>query len=430
MLTETNNYMLSKGQEVEFFIEKLLYGGGGLAHFGSMACFVDDVIPGETVRAHVKTVKKQYATASLSSICEPSPHRIRPPCSLFRTCGGCQWQHIDYNFQLHWKKLIVGECIERLGGMRSVTVLEPFPSPAILQYRSRTNLKVSTSGNPVIGYYQRGTHRIIPVTYCPLLVSPLNKALSYCNNLCSENRNLLTDISEIQLLASSGNEVLISFYRDTSLKSWSTFSPDQTPDNSSNAASALSAYEHSCHDDIMGLSFIRSPLTFYQINREQNAAMITTVLKYLSPSGSQRILDLYCGCGNFSLFLAREGAHIVGIDSSSNAIAEANKNAAANQLYHCSYVCGDVEKTIKQIMPTHFHSVLINPPRRGCTPKTLEYINHISPRIIVYVSCNPATLARDLKQLMGYGYCIEAVQPVDMFPQTYHIETIIKLIKS
>ena len=135
-----------------------------------MACFVDDVIPGETVRAHVDTVKKQYATASLSSICEPSPHRIRPPCSLFRTCGGCQWQHIDYSFQLYWKKLIVGECIERIGGMRSVTVLEPFPSPARLQYRSRTNLKVSTSGEPC--------NRLLPARHTPYYPRYLLPAVS------------------------------------------------------------------------------------------------------------------------------------------------------------------------------------------------------------------------------------------------------------
>jgi 23S rRNA (uracil1939-C5)-methyltransferase len=158
--------------------------------------------------------------------------------------------------------------------------------------------------------------------------------------------------------------------------------------------------------------------------------MISTVLNYLAPSAGQNILDLYCGCGNFSLFLAREGASIVGIDASSNAITEAISNAAANGLHTCVYACGDVEKTIPRFLSTRFNSVLINPPRRGCSSEILNHISRINPRVIVYVSCNPATLARDLKLLIAGGYHIETIQPVDMFPQTYHIETIVKMIKS
>ena len=434
MRTKSNSDMLSVGQEVNLLIEKLLYGGSGLSHIGSMACFVDNVIPGETVRAYVAAVKKQYATATLSEICESSPHRIEPPCPLFEKCGGCQWQHIVYPGQLHWKYLIVKECLERIGGMRDIFVREPLPSPSAFQYRTRTNLKVSASGSPAIGYLQRGTHCIIPVTSCPLLVAPLNQALVYCNNLGSNNPRALKDITEIHLLfMSSKNEVLITLCNKSAIKSQLMFSPGRPTDSNSNTAGiarALPSGEHSFCDNIMGISFARSPLTFYQVNKEQNAAMINIVLSYLAPFGFQSILDLYCGCGNFSLFLAREGAHIVGIDSSRRAIAEAIKNAGSNRLPYCTYVCGDVDKSIPHFMNTGFHSVLINPPRRGCTTKTLHYISRMSPRIIVYVSCNPATLSRDLKQLMACGYLIAEIQPVDMFPQTYHIETIVKMVKT
>jgi len=423
--------MLSKGQKVSLLIEKLLYGGSGLSHIGSIACFIADVIPGETVLAEITAVKRQYATASLTAIVEASAQRVTPPCDVFGTCGGCQWQHLDYCGQLHWKRLIVRECLERIGGIHDTPVLEPLSSPAMLQYRSRTNLKVSSSRVPAIGYFQRGTHRVIPVTFCPLLADSLNQALAYCISRCAKNSTLLRSIDEIQLLlAGCSNEVLISFCNKSIIKSCLLFAPGTSQHAAILAESSLPSAGLFFHDAIMGISFSRSPLTFYQINREQNAAMISAALHYLAPAAGQNILDLYCGCGNFSLFLAREGASIVGIDTSRNAITEAISNAAANELHNCVYACGDVEKIIPRFLSTRFNSVLINPPRRGCSPGILNHISRITPRIIVYISCNPATLARDLKLLIAAGYHIESIQPVDMFPQTYHIETIVKMIKS
>jgi len=431
MRIESNNSMLSKGQKVSLLIEKLLYGGSGLSHVGTMACFIDDVIPGETVLAEITAVKRQYATASLSAIAEASAQRVTPFCDVFGTCGGCQWQHIDYSGQLHWKRLIVRECLERISGIHDAPVLEPLPSPATVQYRSRTNLKLSSSHTPAIGYFQRGTHRVIPVAFCPLLAAPLNQALAYCSSLCAKNSTLVRHIDEIQLLlAGSSNEVLITFCNETLIKSCLLFTPGPGQQAVMLEEPTLPPAGLTFHDDIMGISFSRSPLTFYQVNKEQNAAMISIVLNYLAPSAEQNILDLYCGCGNFSLFLAREGASIVGIDTSRSAITEANSNAAANELHNCVYACGDVEKTIPRFLSTRFNSVLINPPRRGCSPDILNHISRINPRVIVYVSCNPATLARDLKLLIASGYHIETIQPVDMFPQTYHIETIVKMIKS
>jgi 23S rRNA (uracil1939-C5)-methyltransferase len=430
MRIESKNSILFKGREVILLIEKLLYGGSGLAHVESMACFIDAVIPGEKVLAKIDTVRSQYINASLSAIYEASAQRVAPHCALFRTCGGCHWQHIDYPGQLHWKKSIVKECLARIGGLDDIPVHETQPSPSVWQYRSRASLKVSASRVPELGFFQRGTHRVIPVTSCPLLAPALNQAIAYCNKLSADKNDLLHKITDIHLLHSSSSQVLITLCQESAIKSSLLFTPAQTPHAVSTALPALSADSSSCHDDIMGISFIRRPLSFYQVNREQNAAMITIVLSYLAPTGTQNILDLYCGCGNFSLFLAQNGASIVGIDSSRNSISEAVSNAVANRLQNCFYTCGDVENTIPQFFSTRFDSVLINPPRRGCTPGTLNHICRMSPRVLVYVSCNPATLARDLKLLVACGYRIEAIQPVDMFPHTYHIETIVKMVKS
>jgi 23S rRNA (uracil1939-C5)-methyltransferase len=431
MPVKSHNSMLSKGQKVSFVIEKLLYGGSSLSHIESMACFIDDVIPGETVIAEITGVKRQYATAALSAVVEASVLRVTPHCAVFGTCGGCQWQHIDYSGQLHWKRLIVRECLERIGGFQDIPVREPLPSHAVLQYRSRTNLKVGFSRVPVIGYFQRGTHRVIPVTFCPLLAAPLNQALAYCNSLCAQNSALVRDIDEIKLLREgSSQKVLITFCNKSLIKSSLLFTPESVQHAKSKAQSPLTSTGLNLQDTIMGISFTRDPLTFYQVNREQNAAMITAVLNYFAPSAAQNFLDLYCGCGNFSLFLARQGASVVGIDASQSAISEAIGNAAANGLHNCVYACGDVEKTIPRFHNIRFTGVLINPPRSGCSPGILNQIIQINPGIILYISCNPATLARDLKQLMAGGYHPEEIQPVDMFPQTYHIETMVKMIKS
>ena len=183
-------------------------------------------------------------------------------------------------------------------------------------------------------------------------------------------------------------------------------------------------------EDIMGITFRKTSSTFYQVNMQQNVAMINLVLNYMAPARKEPILDLYCGCGNFSLFLAREGSSVMGIDVNRHAIAEALHNYQISGLQGCSFLCGKVEHHLQQVAAHEFSSVLLNPSRQGCSTEVLAHVVRINPLSIVYVSCNPATLARDLKRLMQYGYCIAAIQPVDMFPQTYHIETVVKLVKS
>jgi len=246
--------MYSKDHLETLFIEKLLYGGSGLSHIGSMACFIDDVIPGETVSATITTVKKQYVTASLTEICESSPHRINPICAYFKYCGGCQWQHIDYHYQLHWKRLIVEDCLNRIGRMSDAAVLEIIPSDSQFQYRSRTNLKVSSSG---IGYHQRGTRNIIPVSCCPLLPPSLNQALSYATNLHSKNTSLFKGITEIQLLLiNRTQQVIISLLNESELKATLLYTPGGTTDVSINDI-FLTASEHSYCDIISGITFYR-----------------------------------------------------------------------------------------------------------------------------------------------------------------------------
>ena len=427
--TQKNNGMAA-GQILKLTIEKLLYGGDGISRHGGMVCLIKDVVPEEIVLARIDVLKKQYAVASLVEVLEPSPYRVSPRCSLFENCGGCQWQHIAYSHQLYWKTRIVQECLERIGKIQQPTLLPTIPSPAAFQYRCRARLKVCNK-KARIGYYQRGTHYIVPVQECPLLVNAINQAIRQCWLLIKIDRHLFNSISEVDLLfCSNSNQVIMAFNNMRTTKCLAVFDAGtSTQPGQIKFSSSFPAIEEILDEEILGIVFKRRPSTFYQVNRPQNNTLITIVRECFGPIDNQTILDLYCGSGNFSLFLAREGATVVGIDSNAHAISEALCNAEYNGLGNCTYVCGDVETAINQHIRVNFSGVLINPPRSGCSMKTLNSVARINPQVIVYVSCNPATLARDLKQLARYGYRLEKIQPVDMFPQTYHIETIVKMVQ-
>jgi 23S rRNA (uracil1939-C5)-methyltransferase len=421
---------LAEGKIIELSIEKLLYQGSSLAHYGSMACFINDVIPGETVRARIAEIKKQYAVALLMEILHPSPHRINPPCPLVPECGGCQLQHIEYNHQLYWKAAIIKECLERIGSIKHPTLLSPLPSPSFFHYRSRAVLRSTAGQNPLIGFYRHGTHQIISVQECMLLVPELNYALAECWRVANEHSHLFSSASDLQLLYSSASQqVLISARKGFRVIMQTVFEPGKKL-SATSFSNQLPATSPVGYEDIMGITFKRTNSSFYQVNMQQNTALIKLVLTFLSPERPQKILDLYCGCGNFSLFLAREGAAVVGIDVNSHAINEAQQNYLMNNLQNCTFLCGKVEMHLRQIKAHACQSILVNPSRQGCSTEVIAHVVRISPRVIVYVSCNPATLARDLKRLVQHGYDIAAIQPVDMFPQTYHIETVVKLVKS
>ena len=240
--------------------------------------------------------------------------------------------------------------------------------------------------------------------------------------LIKSEPDLIKDTLELSILfVNRSNQVIISFKkRKSRKKNKLLFHNDFKEFNSHNKIEV---------DKIMDISFKRDTESFYQVNYHQNHRMIEIVLRYLAPLKDRKILDLYCGCGNFSLFLARDGAEVIGIDSKRSAINEAIYNANLNNIKNCNFIKADLDKTTHSLPHDTFRAVLLNPPRNGCSNVTLKQIVHKNPDTVVYVSCNPSTLARDVRKLLNSGYTIEEIQPIDMFPQTYHIETIVKLVK-
>jgi len=410
---------IKRGSLLDLTIEKLVYGGNGLARHNSIVCFVGYGIPGEQICAKVETVKKNFITASVQSITRPSSYRITPACSLFSVCGGCHFQHMAYDHQLYWKKKFVKESLFRIARISNFTVCPVLPSARVFGYRGRTNLKVGFSKNKEIGYYKRASHTVVPVRRCPLLSDPLNNALGECIKLFSEQQHHLRNVVSLDLVGIKHTaQVLVCCRTRIKQKTFSYLFP------------ADATRSEPGHENIMGVDFIRSTESFYQVNFDQNLEMIQLVVDCFSDlKHGAYILDLYCGCGNFSLFLAREGYTVSGIDANSAAVKEAETNARKNDIPGCSFFTTDLNGLSRTVPNRQFDGILMNPPRTGCSQDVLQQVSALSPCVVVYVSCNPATLARDLEVLLHAGYRIDAVQPVDMFPQTYHIETIVRLIR-
>jgi len=412
---------IKKGELLELLIEKLVYGEDGLAHHGTQACFVSDVVPEEKVVAKVDKIKSQYLFATAVEILIPSSSRTDPVCPLFYTCGGCQWQHMEYEHQLYWKQENVKECLTRIAGIKEIKIPLPVASSPF-NYRSRARLKVKSGTKPVIGFYRRKSHSVIPVENCALLAAPLNRALNQCREILTDNPAEFNDVSEIDMLGvTRSSQVLISFkYRKKNKSRQYLLGGDLTEPSLTNEMFS---------EEINGMFYQRDNTAFYQSNFMQNIELINLVIKYLSACSNDKILELFCGTGNFSLFLARAGAEVFGVESNACSINQAIANAEMNSIGNCNFIKADVDKIPQDLLRSGFSGVLMNPPRTGCSEKILNEIVLMDPDIIVYVSCNPSTLARDLKKLVKSGYIIDKIQPVDMFPQTYHIETVVKLVK-
>jgi len=417
----TEKPAIREGDNLQLHIEKLVYGGEGLAHHGSQVCFVKEVIPDEEIIATVDTIKRQYLRTSLCENVTPSAHRIIPLCPIVKDCGGCQWQHIDYNYQLYLKTQILKESLEMIAGLQDPIIRAPIASPSQFNYRYRTTLKVEEALLS-IGFFKEKTHELVAVRHCALLAPSLNAALETCWKVLEVNSKIFEDVSEIEMIfIHDSNQTMLSLKNKDTGKTIKYLLNEGSPE--------LISYSGIALEKIYDLRFKRDTESFYQVNYQQNLKMITLVCEYFYNLKKGRILDLYCGCGNFSLFLAKEGAEVTGVDSNRFAIKEAEYNADSNGIKKCRFIKADVNTMSDKLFRKKFNGILLNPPRGGCAKNTMMKIVDINPSTIVYVSCDPTTLARDLSVLISSGYVVDEIQPIDMFPQTYHIETIVKLTR-
>ena len=413
-----------------------------------LAIFVEGALPGEYVIAEIVMRKKNYAVGQLIEVVKPSAERVKPFCPLYKNCGGCQLQHMSYPAQLQWKRQQVVDALERIGKI-SVEVGETLGMTNPLRYRNKMQFPVGRSnGGLIIGCYARGSHNIVDAPSCQIQNVGNDKILSAVRKVAAQfnlppydedtHRGFLRHVmgrvgcdGELMIVLVTAaknfpNEK--NFVRALRRELPEVTSIQQNVQTFRNNVilgrdTKILYGKATIHDKIGALKFNISARSFFQVNTAQAAVLYQTALDFAELRGHETIIDAYCGTGTIGLFMARRARRVVGVEIVSSAVADAKKNA---RIRNAEFHVGDAVKVLPQLVNVGLHAdvVIVDPPRAGCDKKVLETFAAMRPDKIVYVSCNPATLARDLSLLDGLGYHAKKIQPVDMFPFTSHVEAV------
>ena len=384
-----------------------VYGGYSLARAeGIGVLFVRGALPGEEVRVRIGERKRDYAFAEAVEILSPSPHRVQPPCEVFGECGGCQLQHAAYPYQLSMKRDVLREAFRRIGGMDVAPEAAPAGEP--FGYRYRGQFK---AGGGRIGFYAERSRRLVPVFRCPLMVDAINAALPALRDIGG-----IAPLEEIHL-ASDGARVA----------AWLPgvrFDP-RIADRAGEALQGIVFEDRAWGEGTVtllldGLPYSVSPRSFFQANWRMNLALVGRLASFLGEALGGRILDLYAGAGNFALPLALRCGEVVAVEGEPRAFADLRRNARENGLENVLAVKARVES----YRPGgRFDAVVLDPPRSGLSPKALSLVREIAAGRVLYVSCNPPTLARDVRALSD-RYDLAALTMHDFFPNTHHVEAL------
>jgi 23S rRNA (uracil1939-C5)-methyltransferase len=380
---------------LEVEIERLLPGGVGLAHAGGLTLFVSLAAPGDVVRVKIDRIQGKIGFGSIEEIIKPSPSRVEPPCPYFGRCGGCDFQQLTYEAQLNAKVDIIHDCFQRIGKIPTPVKIVLHPSPNEWRYRARAMWQVDAARG-WLGYFVRGSREVCDVEYCAVLAPELQQTLERLRKTI-QSANNARDISAVV-----GDEGI------------SVHPP--IADLETREVSRL----------IAGESYRFSAKSFFQINHDLLPALIKEAI---GEATGNVAVDLYCGVGLFTLPLARRFAYVVGVEANERAAKFARRNLELAQIENAAVVALDVGQWLRNYDPAaSVDLLLLDPPRTGAENKVITGILSLKPRNIVYVSCDPATLARDLKKLLAGGYSLDTVVAFDMFPQTHHVETVVRLL--
>jgi 23S rRNA (uracil1939-C5)-methyltransferase len=444
---------LKPGAEAIVEFTDLLANGQAVGRFDGMVVFVDGPLPGESARVRLTEVKAKYAVGALLAREKTSPDRVEPFCPVFGACGGCQVQHLAYPAQLAWKHRIVADALARIGGFGDVDVRAPIGMDVPRAYRNKMALVVEADhGAPVFGFYRARSHRLVPIEHCPIVLEPLDAAIGGLLQSARdpETAPAFRSVKHVVMRAglASPNSVLslTTETKSPAIAAGAAKIAAEVPgvsgiSNSYELANANAVIgrrmdfvwgRREMEETIEGVRFRVSPASFFQIN----GAMVASIFRALAPliAGAPRIVDLYCGAGTFAIYFASRGAQVVGIEENAAAVVEARGNARLNNVEaRVRFVRGRVEGALTdgdgRAALREAGVVFLDPPRKGSDEATLAALADAEVPQIWYLSCNPATLARDLRYLAGRGYGIGIVQPFDMFPQTGHVETLVTLTR-
>lgn len=443
---------VEKNQDYIVDISGLTSEGAGVAKIEGFTVFVEGALPEEQSEIRIVKVLKNYAFGKLMRTLKTSGHRVEPSCGVVKRCGGCQLQHMSYEAQLQYKTQQVKDAIERIGGLKDITIHDTLGMDDPWRYRNKAQFPVGMDGDVTIGFYANRSHEIIDTPQCSIqdaindnVIQTVREYIKkYDISVYDENtgkgliRHIVTRkgfrTGELMVcIVINGDSIpcdkaLVEMLKGSAdnLKSV-VLNVNKKKTNVILGERNIVIYgEEAIYDYIGEFRFRISPLSFFQVNPVQTEVLYNKALEYADLQGEETVFDAYCGIGTISLFLSKKARKVYGVEIVPQAIDNAKENARLNGIENVEFIVGESETVIPEMHKKGIRAdvIVVDPPRKGCDEKLLDVIAQMKPGKVVYVSCNPATLARDLKYMSERGYEVKEVQPVDMFPQTVHTEAV------
>jgi 23S rRNA (uracil1939-C5)-methyltransferase len=459
---------IKKGQIIDVEIEDLAFGGRGVTRVDGMAIFVDQVAPMDYARIRIIRKRRKYAEAILLELLKPSPFRVTPPCPYSGVCGGCKWQFLNYDKQLEYKRRQVAEALIRIGELDYIKVQQTIPSDGIFNYRNKMEFTFSDRrwlmpeelGKPnvdvgmALGLHVPGTFfKVLDTEACLLQPALGNAILEQVREFVKASdqpiyglkshqgfwrflmlrHSVAADVWMVNIITAADHRAMLMPLVDQLMKTHPSIVSVVNNVTARRAGITLGESEFLLGgdpfiiDQIGPFEFNISANSFFQTNTVGAEHLYQTVLDFAGLKGGERVIDLYSGTGTIAICLSSKASEVIGIEIVESAVTDALKNCDRNKVSNCHFIHGDIANELLHIT-TPADVVIIDPPRAGMHKNVLRQVLDMTPERIVYVSCNPSTLARDLG-LMKEVYRVLEVQPVDMFPHTYHIEVVVKLEK-
>ena len=459
---------LVKNQSIVLTVTGVTASGNGVGRApaedgdAGMVVFVPMTAVGDVVRCRIVKVEKRCAYGRVEELLQPSPDRVKGnSCTAFGRCGGCVWRHVSYEAELQYKRQHVEDCLSRIGGVTdAAALLRPIvPCDRLTGYRNKAQYPVSAGedGTPRIGFYAPRSHRIVEQRDCALQPPVFREILDAVADWIVRARVPLYDESTgtgllrhiyireaeatgermVCLVCTSGRlphpEWLTETLRQLEGVTSVMVNLNRRDTNVVLGDSEFVLWGQAYITDVLcGLRVRLSPRSFYQVNRRQAERLYALAREAAGLTGRETVWDLYCGTGTIGLSMAREAGEIIGVEVVEAAVADARRNAEENGIRNARFLCADAEEAVRTLTAegTHPDAVIVDPPRKGCGEEVLRAVAAMRPERVVYVSCDPATLARDLHALCGRGYTLRCVTPVDMFPRTAHVECVALLTRA
>ena len=447
---------LNKNDDIELRIDSLGSEGQGVGRYEGMAVFVPFALPNELVKVHIIKVAKNYAVGKLIKVIEPSKVRREPRCSSFTRCGGCNLMHMDYAAQLEYKRDLVENAFARIAKIEGVHVENTIGMDEPYHYRNKAAFPFAmVDGRMCFGFFAPRSHRLIPIDGCFIEQEPLYNVASAVHCWAEENdiqpydeetgsgtiRHVVSRITTsgdiMAVIVTKGKpkklNKLVDMLKERceGIKSIILNRNDEDTNVIFGRSYETLWGEDTLTENLCGFEFSVSAASFLQVNPVQTECLYAQVEAFLPEKDGFEAIDVYCGTGTISMILSKRAKHVTGIENIKPAVEDAARNAERNGAGNADFICADAAEALPELIEKGIRPdvIVIDPPRKGCDKAVLNAITGSAVQRVIYVSCDPATLARDVRILVDGGYSIQKVQPIDMFPQTAHVETVCLLVR-